>query len=180
MKVEYYRQGAARKELVQAISDITCTKAQYLFLPTRAYRIGSIRVEEFGTVECEDAHLLQKVVKVLVNLGIKPAEPVDLLEETAPETEPVETVEPEAAQDTPAFAEELAQDGPRPAEEPDEADTLTISLPDDLTEIPRQGYRGSYAVLSMTVRDLEITGLTPREVSNVIIRLRKKVLGESS
>ena len=25
MKVEYYRQGAARKELVQAISDITCT-----------------------------------------------------------------------------------------------------------------------------------------------------------
>ena len=38
MKVEYYRQGAARKELVQAISDITCTKAKYLFLPTRATR----------------------------------------------------------------------------------------------------------------------------------------------
>lgn len=77
MKVEYYRQGAARKELVQAISDITCTKAKYLFLPTRAYQIGSIRVEEFGTVECEDADLLQKVVKELVNLGIQPAEPVD-------------------------------------------------------------------------------------------------------
>ena len=123
MKVEYYRQGAARKELVQAISDITCTKAKYLFLPTRAYQIGSIRVEEFGTVECEDTELLQKVVKELVNLGIKPAEPVDFLEETAPEaTEPVETV--------------AAEESPEPAEEPEtnEADTLTISLPDDLTE----------------------------------------------
>ena len=129
MKVEYYRQGAARKELVQAISDITCTKAQYLFLPTRAYRIGSIRVEEFGTVECEDTVLLQKVVKELVNLGIQPAEPVDFLEETEPEPEPQETVEPEEIP-------EPAQDDQQPAEEAEtnEADTLTISLPDDLTD----------------------------------------------
>ena len=130
MKVEYYRQGAARKELVQAISDITCTKAKYLFLPTRAYQIGSIRVEKFGTVECEDADLLQKVVKELVNLGIQPAEPVDFLEETTPETtEPVE--EPEETPET-----ESAQDDLEPAEEPETegADTLTISLPDDLTE----------------------------------------------
>lgn len=144
MKVEYYRQGAARKELVQAISDITCTKAKYLFLPTRAYQIGSIRVEEFGTVECEDAELLQKVVKELVNLGIKPAEPVDFLEETAPETtDPVETV---AAEESPEPAEEpetagtseteSAQNGTEYAEEPEtnEADTLTISLPDNLTD----------------------------------------------
>lgn len=132
MKVEYYRQGAARKELVQAISDITCTKAKYLFLPTRAYQIGSIRVEEFGTVECEDAELLQKVVKELVNLGIKPAEPVDFLEETAPEaTEPVETV---AAEETPE--PERAQEVTEHAEEPeiDGVDTLTISLPDNLTD----------------------------------------------
>lgn len=143
MKVEYYRQGAARKELVQAISDITCTKAKYLFLPTRAYQIGSIRVEEFGTVECEDAELLQKVVKELVNLGIQPAEPVDFLEETAPENEPEEMMEPEESpeptqepetEETPET--EPAQDDPEPAEEPetDEADTLTISLPDDLTD----------------------------------------------
>lgn len=148
MKVEYYRQGAARKELVQAISDITCTKAKYLFLPTRAYQIGSIRVEEFGTVECEDAELLQKVVKELVANGIQPAEPVDFLEETAgeAETEPEETVEPERAPEALESVEEPeteetpetepAQDDPEPAEEPetDEADTLTISLPDDLTD----------------------------------------------
>lgn len=143
MKVEYYRQGAARKELVQAISDITCVKAKYLFLPTRAYQIGSIRVEEFGTVECEDAELLQKVVKELVNLGIKPAEPVDFLEETASEPEPLETEEPEESPEPAEEPEtagtpetESAQNGTEYAEEPEtnEADTLTISLPDDLTE----------------------------------------------
>lgn len=35
MKVEYNRQGAARKELVQAISAITGEKAKYLFFPPR-------------------------------------------------------------------------------------------------------------------------------------------------
>ena len=81
-------------------------------------------------MECEDADLLQKVVKELVNLGIQPAEPVDFLEETTPETtEPVE--EPEETPET-----ESAQDDLEPAEEPETegADTLTISLPDDLTE----------------------------------------------
>ena len=40
-----------------------------------------------------------------------------------------------------------------------------------------------FEILMATINgrnDLEITGLTPREISNVIIRLRKKVLGESS
>ena len=63
MKVEYNRQGAARKELVQAISAITGEKAKYLFLPTKAYRIGSIMVWKNGAMECEDGELFQKVVK---------------------------------------------------------------------------------------------------------------------
>ena len=74
MKVEYNRQGAARKELVQAISDITFTKAQYLFLPTKAYRIGSIMVWKNGAMECEDGELFQKVVKELEARGFKPEE----------------------------------------------------------------------------------------------------------
>ena len=40
------------------------------------------------------------------------------------------------------------------------------SLPDDLTEIPRQGYRGSYAVLSIKVRGKEITGFCAIKVIN--------------
>ena len=41
-----------------------------------------------------------------------------------------------------------------------------FSLPDDLTEIPRQGYRGSYVILSITVKDREITGLCAIKVIN--------------
>ena len=65
MKVEYNRQGAARKELVQAISAITGEKANYLSLPTKAYRTGSIMVWKNGAMECEDGELFQKVVKEL-------------------------------------------------------------------------------------------------------------------
>ena len=41
-----------------------------------------------------------------------------------------------------------------------------LSLPDDLTEIPRQGYRGSYVILSMTVREMKITELCALKVIN--------------
>lgn len=153
MKVEYNRQGAARKELVQAISDITCTKAQYLFLPTKAYRIGSIMVWKTGTMECEDPELCRKVVETLESKGFRPeetaADQAGMEETTEPETtqetaeskevtvtgvaqetEPKETVEPEET-----LENEAQETSPEPEEEqyPDGIDTLTISLPDDLT-----------------------------------------------
>ena len=129
MKVEYNRQGAARKELVQAISAITGEKAKYLFLPTKAYRIGSIMVWKNGAMECEDGELFQKVVKVLEARGFKPEETAaeQAATEETPEQEPVketaeleEETEPEAAQE--------------PEETPEKVDTLTISFPDDFTE----------------------------------------------
>lgn len=154
MKVEYNRQGAARKELVQAISDITCTKAQYLFLPTKAYRIGSIMVWKTGTMECEDPELCRKVVEALESKGFRPeetaADQAGMEETTEPETtqetaeskevtvtgvaqeaEPKETVEPEET-----LENEAQETSPEQEEEqdPDGIDTLTISLPDDLTE----------------------------------------------
>lgn len=125
MKVEYNRQGAARKELVQAISAITGEKAKYLFLPTKAYRIGSIMVWKNGAMECEDGELFQKVVKELEARGFKP-------EETA---EPDANPEPELSQETAELEEgtepETAQE---PEETPEKVDTLTISFPDDFTE----------------------------------------------
>jgi hypothetical protein len=130
MKVEYNRQGAARKELVQAISAITGEKAKYLFLPTKAYRIGRIMVWKNGAMECEDGELFWKVAKELEARGFRPEETA--VEEPAaeqaapaqtPEQEPAkETAEPEAAAET---AGEM---------ETEEADTLTISLPDDFSE----------------------------------------------
>lgn len=153
MKVEYNRQGAARKELVQAISAITGEKAKYLFLPTKAYQIGNIMVWKTGTMECEDAELFQKVVEALESKGFRPeetaADQAGMEETTEPETtqetaeskevtvtgvaqetEPKETVEPEET-----LENEAQETSPEPEEEqyPDGIDTLTISLPDDLT-----------------------------------------------
>lgn len=107
MKAEYNKQGAARKELADAISQITGESAKYLFLPTKAYQIGSIMVGETGTVECEDAALFQQVVQDLAAKGFRPENRVPILEE-----------------------------GVKPEETPktEGVDTLTISLPDNLTE----------------------------------------------
>ncbi len=143
MKVEYYRQGAARKELVQAISDITCTKAKYLFLPTRAYQIGSILVGETGTVECEDVALLRRVAQELAVKGFQPENDVSIpeavtAEQTSPEEITQETAEPEAVTEPEPMEEhaetEKAAADPAGDPEPEKVDHLTISLPDDFTE----------------------------------------------
>ena len=137
MKVEYNRQGAARKELVQAISAITGEKAKYLFLPTKAYRIGSIMVWKNGAMECEDGELFQKVVKELEARGFRPEETA-AEEPAAEQAAPAETPEQEPAKET---AEPDANPEPEPSQEtaepeetPEKVDTLTISLPDDFTE----------------------------------------------
>ena len=135
MKVEYNRQGAARKELVQAISAITGEKAKYLFLPTKAYQIGSILVGETGTMECDDPELLQKVVQELAAKGFQPENKVAIPEAvTAEQTSPEEST-----QETAELADETEskpEAAPEPAEdpEPEKVDNLTISLPDDFTE----------------------------------------------
>ena len=49
MKAEYNKQGAARKELADVISQITGEGVKYLFLPTKAYQIGSVLVGKDGT-----------------------------------------------------------------------------------------------------------------------------------
>lgn len=156
MKAEYNRQGAERKELVQAISTITGEKAKYLFLPTKAYRIGNIMVWKTGTMECEDAELFQKVVEALESKGFWPeetaADQAGMEETTEPEAtqetaEPEEVKEAEIPQDTAdvetvlketelAEAPEETEEVAESAEtiEPDGINTLTISLPDDLTD----------------------------------------------
>lgn len=107
MKAEYNKQGAARKELADVISQITGEGVKYLFLPTKAYQIGSVLVEKDGTVECEDTALFQRVVQELAVKGFRPENKVAILEEVVTQEE------------TP---------------EPEDVDTLTISFPDDFTE----------------------------------------------
>ena len=107
MKAEYNKQGAARKELADVISQITGEGVKYLFLPTKAYQIGSVLVGKDGTVECEDTALFQRVVQELAVKGFRPENKVAILEEVV----------------TPEETSEM-----------DEIDTLTISFPDDLTD----------------------------------------------
>jgi hypothetical protein len=107
MRAEYNKQGAARKELADVISQITGEGVKYLFLPTKAYQIGSVLVGKDGTVECEDTALFQRVVQELAVKGFRPENKVAILEEMVT---------------------------PKETSETDGIDTLTISLPDDLTD----------------------------------------------
>jgi hypothetical protein len=71
MKANYSRTGKERKELVNAIAEITGEKAEYLGTPTYAYRIGSITVDENGGVICDDEDKLSKVIAALDEKGIR-------------------------------------------------------------------------------------------------------------
>lgn len=81
IKAEYNKHGAARKELADVISQITGEGVKYLFLPTKAYQIGSVLVGKDGTVECEDTALFQRVVQELAVKGFRPENKVAILEE---------------------------------------------------------------------------------------------------
>ena len=101
MRANYNRTGKDRKELVNAIVEITGEKAEYKFVPTCAYEIGNITVDKDGGVSCEDEEKLNKVMAALGQKGFFP----------------------EAGQ-------EPAQEATEPAQEPEEETTgLTVSLP---------------------------------------------------
>jgi len=53
MEIKFNCTGAERKNLVQAISEITGENAEYQFMPTCAYRIGTMTVDKEGTLHCE-------------------------------------------------------------------------------------------------------------------------------
>ncbi len=54
MEIKFNCTGAERKKLVQAISEITGENAEYQFMPTCAYTIGAMTVDQEGTLYCED------------------------------------------------------------------------------------------------------------------------------
>ena len=69
MKANYNLTGTKRKELVQAIAEITGEKADYMRMPTCAYEIGDITVDKDGLVTCEDEEKLKKVMEALNEKG---------------------------------------------------------------------------------------------------------------
>lgn len=100
MKANYNVTGQERKALVKAISEFTGDKAVYKFMPTCAFEIGDITVDKEGSVTCEDADKLERIIHSLIADGF-----------TAETDE-----EPKSAEDEPV------------AEKDTEATGLTVSL----------------------------------------------------
>ena len=50
MKANYNKTGTERKELVNAIAEITGQESKYMRMPTCAYEIGDITVDKDGGV----------------------------------------------------------------------------------------------------------------------------------
>ncbi len=54
MTIKFNCTGTERKKLVQAISEITGENAEYQYMATCAYNIGTMTVDKEGTLHCED------------------------------------------------------------------------------------------------------------------------------
>lgn len=128
-KINYNVSGRERRELVSKIAEITGEHPVYMGMPSIAFKIGPFEVNRLGVLTWEewadnDAHHL---IDQLKEAGYSAAEdtPVDNIDAISTETS-VDTEEPEAE---------------APAEEPEEGDemedqpiTISISVPDHLTE----------------------------------------------
>ena len=149
MEIRFELTGAARKELVKAIENITGEKAVYMKMPTRNYTVGDYTITKDGTVINEDSFSLQHLVHLLKEDGFEPVGDYEETEVEADEAEEVEDTETEEievdeAEQEATEAENAENDDTDDAEqedEPDEAEQTDKAEPErndlDLTvEIP--------------------------------------------
>ena len=69
MAIKFNCTGAERKKLVQAISEITGLSAEYQYMPTCAYNIGTMTVDKEGTLHCEDGTNIDGLLQELRKRG---------------------------------------------------------------------------------------------------------------
>ena len=72
MKANYNVTGNDRKALVAAIENLTGDKAVYMRMPTCAYEIGDVTGDKEGSVTCEDADKLERIIHSLIADGFAP------------------------------------------------------------------------------------------------------------
>ena len=123
MKANYNLTGTKRKELVQAIAEITGEKANYKRMPTCAYEIGDITVDKDGSVTCEDEEKLQRVMEALNEKGF--AAEAGQEDGKAEQHEQERTTDQEATTEQEPTTEEEKESSNLDKNEP----ALTISLP---------------------------------------------------
>lgn len=69
MTIQFNCTGAERKKLVQEISEITGLSAEYQYMPTCAYNIGTMTVDKKGTLHCEDGTNIDGLLQELRKHG---------------------------------------------------------------------------------------------------------------
>ncbi len=69
MEIKFNCTGTERKKLVQAISEITGENAEYQFMPTCAYNIGTMTVDKEGTLHCENGTDIDGLLEELHKRG---------------------------------------------------------------------------------------------------------------
>ena len=69
MEIKFNCTGAERKKLVQAISEITGENAEYQFMPTCAYNIGTMTVDKEGSLHCENGTDISRLLEELRKRG---------------------------------------------------------------------------------------------------------------
>ena len=74
MKLNYNVTGADRKKLVEAISEITGAKAQYLGAPSFAYQVGIYTIDKNGILAGPDNHELEEELSTLHAFGAQDRE----------------------------------------------------------------------------------------------------------
>ena len=74
MEANYNVTGDERKALVKAIETILQQKAIYKKTPTFAYVVGDFTIGKEGTVSCQDADALERLVHNLIGDGFIPEE----------------------------------------------------------------------------------------------------------
>ena len=88
-----------RKEMVRAISELTCLEATYMFTPTYSFKIGPITVNRDGTIDCEDETMTDTIKTMLIehdwlDAEAEPEAPDDS-KEIPEDTEPIRVAEME-------------------------------------------------------------------------------------
>ena len=149
MRANFNRTGQERKDMVQALFDITGIAPKYKGVFSQAYQIGEMEVTRDGAIEFGDtpAEEAKKIMDALITRGIWPEsmpeelktperdaaeEEPETIAETAEETAKTGKIdESEAAAETPEEAVSDTADEPAPTGQTIEGTALSVSMPRD-------------------------------------------------
>ena len=135
MTIVFEMNGRKRKELVNAISEITGAKAAYKFMPTCAYEIGSYTVNKYGSLDTGsyDKAEVRELIAALACKGfVCNEEDVEIAEETLtpPDTAAITETE-EVSEESEKAADKATQVNTEPTTENNGIDRFSISMQRD-------------------------------------------------